>query len=535
MKPCEYVGVTAPPLRLRSRPSDDRSMILVMNEPLFHCTESRSTCRLLQLEDSGPRPVWAVLDGAIARRFTGEVTIHLDPMVRAYFQDGHVYFAERDGDAPLAERLLQLGVVTEDDLRKGMISLGVIAHLGRLFDRVPTVERDQVELALEVMTGQLLGVIGNHTITDTTVATYRHHSSGVNRWLRTSAVLPSVARVLGDRPVGRVPSSGANDTVEMAALDRSIIADYEAATAADALAATFGTAPVEEPASVKRAQDHVVVSVARPESRFGTDLPTMQVATTDDEWLTITESPTYYRQDEPPAELAPPAQRGNSPLPAPSVVPMPAPAQVVVATPEPAPAPLLAPAPAPVHVRVDPATAAPEGPSRVMLRPTIFEPVRAPEPTPGPPLEAPAAHPMSALSTAAAPTIDPDSDPTADRIFGVAPVEFDLARVIEAVARESGAMSIPVTDDDDIDESVRIAVREALAEITAATRPRVVDTLSPIAFERALESATGTDPGRNGTILSPERLDPRTDLPVWLSGPPSVTVPVISVTVPTSD
>ena len=522
-------------------------MIVVMNEPLFHCTESRSTCRLLQLEDSGPRPVWAVLDGAIARRFTGEVTIHLDPMVRAYFQDGHVYFAERDGDAPLAERLLQLGVVTEDDLRKGMISLGVIAHLGRLFDRVPTVERDQVELALEVMTGQLLGVIGNRTITDTSVATYRHHSSGVNRWLRTSAVLPSVARVLGDRPVGRVPSSMANDTVEMAALDRSIIADYEAATAADALAATFGTAPVEEPASVKRPQDHVVVSVARPESRFGTDLPTMQVATTDDEWLTITESPTYYRQDEPPTELAPPALRGTPPLPAPSVVPTPPPVQVVVATP--APAPLLAPAPAPVaaptpvpdaapepvHVRVDPATTAPDGSARVMLRQTIFEPLRSPEPTPGPPPEARAAHPMSALSIAAAPTIAPDRDPTADRTSGVAPVEFDLARVIDAVARESGAMSIPVTDDDDIDESVRIAVREALAEITAATRPRVVDTLSPIAFERALESATGTDPGRNGTILSPERLDPRTDLPVWLSGPPSVTVPVISVTVPTSD
>ncbi len=531
-------------------------MIVVMNEPLFHCTESRSTCRLLQLEDSGPRPVWAVLDGAIARRFTGEVTIHLDPVVRAYFQDGHVYFAERDGDAPLAERLLQLGVVTEDDLRKGMISLGVIAHLGRLFDRVPTVERDQVELALEVMTGQLLGVVGNHTITDTTVATYRHHSSGVNRWLRTSAVLPSVARVLGDRPVGRVLSSGANDTVEMAALDRSIIADYEAATAADALAATFGTAPAEEPTPVKRAQDHVVVSVARPESRFGTDLPTMQVATTDDEWLTITESPTYYREDEPPSELARPAQRGNPPLPAPSVVATPAPAQVDVATPAPAPAPLLAPAPppsppapapapaavpvpdaapAPVHVRVDPATPAPEGPARVMLRQTIFEPLRAPEPTPGPPPEAPAAHPMPALSVAAAPTIDPDTDPTADRTSAVAPIKFDLARVIDAVARESGAIEVPVTDDDDIEESVRIAVREALAEITAATRPRVVHTLSPIAFERALESATGTDPGRNGTILSPERLDPRTDLPVWLSGPPSVTVPVISVTVPTSD
>ena len=74
-----------------------------MNDTSPRCAGPGTACRLVQLETPGARPVWAILDAAGLRRFTGELTLASQPIVRAYFQDGEVYYAERDGDPAIGE------------------------------------------------------------------------------------------------------------------------------------------------------------------------------------------------------------------------------------------------------------------------------------------------------------------------------------------------------------------------------------------------------------------------------------------------
>ena len=66
-----------------------------------------------------------------------------------------------------------------------------------------------------------------------------------------------------------------------------------------------------------------------------------------------------------------------------------------------------------------------------------------------------------------------------------------MDKVLAQVALNNEGIAMPF-ETDDIDESVRAAVREALAEIEAATRPPVTSGLSAAAFEIALESAPDT-------------------------------------------
>jgi hypothetical protein len=65
--------------------------------------------------------------------------------------------------------------------------------------------------------------------------------------------------------------------------------------------------------------------------------------------------------------------------------------------------------------------------------------------------------------------------------------DFDLNKVLAQVAAENDGL--PVPSNDDVDEDVRAAVRAALAEIEAATRPPVTHGLSAAAFEIALGTA----------------------------------------------
>ena len=159
-----------------------------MNEVFPRCAVPGSSCRLLQLETVGARPVWAVLDAAGSRHFTGEITLHCQPAVRAWFNGGELYFAEREGDLGLAERLQAMNVLSADNLAAGSVRLGAVTHLGRLFDRVPHLDRDPVELALEIMTSEVVGEIADHVVDTITIASYRHHPSGVVKWQKRPAV-----------------------------------------------------------------------------------------------------------------------------------------------------------------------------------------------------------------------------------------------------------------------------------------------------------------------------------------------------------
>jgi hypothetical protein len=122
------------------------------------------------------------LNEARERAFTGEIIFEVDPEVLAYLDNGVIYYAERAADASLGRRLLDSGVIDASQLERGTVRVGDVEHLGRLFDRDPSVDRDSVLVAAETATEDLITELANEAITTIRVTAYRHHPSGVHRW-----------------------------------------------------------------------------------------------------------------------------------------------------------------------------------------------------------------------------------------------------------------------------------------------------------------------------------------------------------------
>ena len=140
------------------------------------------------LEISQPQPVWQTLDEARERSFTGEIVFDLEPEVVAYLDYGVVYYAERSGDVSLGQRLLEAGLLDDAQLRRGAVRVGEVEHLGRLFDRDPSVERDPIVVATERFTEELLSELANSASAAARATAYRHHPSGIHRWFVAPAV-----------------------------------------------------------------------------------------------------------------------------------------------------------------------------------------------------------------------------------------------------------------------------------------------------------------------------------------------------------
>lgn len=137
-----------------------------------------------------PRPAWQVIDAARHQYLTGELTLPTTPPTNVYLRDGHVYFAERTTDGGLGVRLLVEGVITRAQLQKGSLLVSGAEHLGRLFDRDTTIEREPVELCVELMTDDVLVQVADDVVTDYRLTLYRRHPSGIDRWLpRTVEVI----------------------------------------------------------------------------------------------------------------------------------------------------------------------------------------------------------------------------------------------------------------------------------------------------------------------------------------------------------
>ncbi len=130
----------------------------------------------------GSQPVWMTLNEARERSFTGEIVFETDPEVLAYLDHGIVYYAERVTDESLGRRLLDAGVLDVEQRDRGTVRVGDIEHLGRLFDRDPSVDRDAVVVVAESSTQELISDLANRAITTVRVTAYRHHPSGVHRW-----------------------------------------------------------------------------------------------------------------------------------------------------------------------------------------------------------------------------------------------------------------------------------------------------------------------------------------------------------------
>lgn len=140
----------------------------------------------------GDDPVWAFVGRLRAERFTGSATLR-GPQIDLFATDGHVYLAERRGEPTLPQRLLAAGVVTAEQLERGTVEVAGTHSLARLFHRDPTVDRDLVELFVQLATDAVLADAAEAPLGPVDVAHLRHHPSGVHLWVRSTPQEPTDA------------------------------------------------------------------------------------------------------------------------------------------------------------------------------------------------------------------------------------------------------------------------------------------------------------------------------------------------------
>jgi hypothetical protein len=132
-----------------------------------------------------PRPAWQVIEAARRQVLTGELTLATTPATHVYLRDGQIYFAERSTDGGLGVRLLVEGVITRQQIGKGALLVSGVEHLGRMFQRDTTIDRQAVELCVELMTDDVLTAVANELIDHYVMNMYKRHASGIDRWLPT--------------------------------------------------------------------------------------------------------------------------------------------------------------------------------------------------------------------------------------------------------------------------------------------------------------------------------------------------------------
>ena len=134
--------------------------------------------------NSPPRSAWEIIEDVCNAHVTGELTLTTasPTKTKVYMTRGLVYFAERETDDTLATRLVLSGAINLDQLQIGAIRLNCVEHLGRMFERDATIERDAVELAVELITEMTLTDIADQPVLSHRLAMYRHHPSGIARW-----------------------------------------------------------------------------------------------------------------------------------------------------------------------------------------------------------------------------------------------------------------------------------------------------------------------------------------------------------------
>ncbi len=146
--------------------------------------ERDHAAELFGLAGTFPRPGWVVLDAARDHRFTGELTFEVTPETRIYLDRGRIYLAERSTDPSLGARLVDAGALNAAQLEHGSMRIGETEHLGRLFERVPSVDRQSTLLITELMNESCVTWLAGQNVRAVTSTPYRHHPAGVHRWDR---------------------------------------------------------------------------------------------------------------------------------------------------------------------------------------------------------------------------------------------------------------------------------------------------------------------------------------------------------------
>lgn len=146
--------------------------------------EREHVAELFGLAGTFPRPGWVVLDAARDHRFTGELTFDVDPEVRVYLDRGAIYLAERTTDPSLGARLVDAGALNAAQLEHGSMRIGDTEHLGRLFERVPSVDRQTTLVVTEMMNEACIAWLAGQHVRSVVSTPYRHHPAGIHRWER---------------------------------------------------------------------------------------------------------------------------------------------------------------------------------------------------------------------------------------------------------------------------------------------------------------------------------------------------------------
>ena len=163
-------------------------------------------------EQASLKAAWEVIEEARGSKITGELAITTgSSKTLVYLESGSVYFAHGEGEETLANRLVEAGAITAEQLRRGVVRLNGVEHLGRLFERDATVERDAVELALELMTEQALTEVAGQEVLSSQTTMYRQHPSGVVRWFAAPIVV-TTSEVAAEQ----APDEVATDAAPMA-------------------------------------------------------------------------------------------------------------------------------------------------------------------------------------------------------------------------------------------------------------------------------------------------------------------------------
>ena len=267
---------------------------------------------LQALAVAGEQSGWHVLDTARAQQFTGEIVFQTQPTISVYFDNGLAYYAVKAGDPSLCDRLVELGVVEATQLERGVIRVGNVENLGRLFDRDPSVDRDAVMVVLEIATDEVVTAIANTVTSSFTSTAYRHHVSGVHRWF----VAPSdqgrytLAQLA---PIGEVAQIDASVTSDLPGLNGlSTVFDDGVQIEWDQ---PLGDELPQPPAAKHSIDDSMLQSILESDHPSAPATPDVSPdAAVDSSPPIAPDADSDFEADEPTA-LAPPAP---APAPAPS-------------------------------------------------------------------------------------------------------------------------------------------------------------------------------------------------------------------------
>lgn len=272
--------------------------------------EREATAELFGIAGTFPRPGWVVLDAARDHRYTGELVFDVEPTTRVYLDRGRIYLAERATDPSLGARLVDAGALNAAQLEHGAMRLGDREHLGRLFERVPSVDRHAVLLTNEMMNDECLAWLARQQVRNVEATPYLHHLSGVHRWDDTDDDDPAHGDVLPapaptDAPVEFSPPSEApveilapEALLESLAEDDDMLVHWDEPSWLD-----------ERPAGSRRSTDADVAE--RPVA----ETPVIETPVLE---TPVIETPVI--ETPAPVSFAPPVGRPQEPTPAPEAV-----------------------------------------------------------------------------------------------------------------------------------------------------------------------------------------------------------------------